>query len=125
MVLAAHSLELPEKRLRELCGWTPHGLISSTTAVAAASSLGFIHSREDYGLRLHDLRDEIRAGIFPIVGIDLSFYGNNGQHAQVIVSVSSRGVTIQDLMLGQFVSSAVVFEEAWKAAEYLTILIEK
>jgi hypothetical protein len=39
--------------------------------VAAARALGFIHSREDYGLRLHDLRDELRAGLFPIVGIDL------------------------------------------------------
>jgi hypothetical protein len=124
MVLAGYGLELPEKRLRELCGWTPHGLISSTTAMTAALSLGFIHSREDYGLRLHDLRDEIRSGVFPIVGVDLSFYGNFGRHAQVVVSISSRGVTLQDPLLGQFVSSPVIFEEAWSITEYLTILIE-
>ena len=124
MVLAAHGLDLPEKQLRDLCGWTPHGVISSTTAIAVAQALGFIHSREDYGLRLHDLRDEIRSGLFPIVGVDLSLYGNFGKHAQVAVSISSRGITLQDPLLGQFVSSTVVFEEAWSATEYLAILIE-
>lgn len=124
MVVAAHGMKLSEKRLRELCGWSPHGDISSTTIVSVAQALGFIHSREDYGLRLHDLRDEIRSGVFPIVGVDLSFYGNVGKHAQVVVSVSSRGITLQDPLLGQFVSSPVIFEEAWSITEYLTILIE-
>lgn len=60
----------------------------------------------------------------PIVGVDLSYYGNLGKHAQVVVSVSSRGITLQDPMLGQFVSNPVTFEEAWSVTEYLTILIE-
>jgi len=58
MALAAHGLNLSERKLRELCGWTAEGAVSSTGVVAAARALGFIHSREDYGLRLHDLRDE-------------------------------------------------------------------
>ncbi|NOT62597.1 MAG: hypothetical protein HOP19_20520 [Acidobacteria bacterium] len=92
--------------------------------MAAARALGFLHSREDYGLRMHDLRDAVRAGLLPIVGIDLQAYGRIGQHAQVVVAVSSRGVALQDPLLGQFVSNLLVFEQAWSGSEFLTILIE-
>lgn len=124
MVLAARGLLLSEKQLRDLCDWTPQGSTTSTGVIAAARALGLIHSREDYGLRLHDLRDELRSGVFPVVGIDLMAYGSIGQHAQVVVSVNSRGVTVQDPMLGQFVTSLLVFEQAWSGSEFLTILIE-
>ena len=124
MVLAARELFLSEKQLREWCNWTPQGSTTSTNVVAAARALGLIHSREDYGLRLHDLRDELRSGVFPIVGVDLLAYGSIGQHAQVVVSVNSRGVTVQDPMLGQFVTSLLVFEQAWSGSEFLTIIIE-
>ena len=125
MVLAAQDVFLSEKQLRDLCGWHPQRSASSTGVVAAARSLGFIHSREDYGLRLHDLRDALREGLFPIVGIDLQAYGRFGQHAQVVASVSTRGVTVQDPLLGQFVTSLLVFERAWSGSDFLTILIEE
>ncbi|HWQ36499.1 MAG TPA: cysteine peptidase family C39 domain-containing protein [Blastocatellia bacterium] len=124
MVLAARGLLLTENQVRELCDWSPRTSVSSTSVVAAARALGFIHSREDYGLRLHDLRDELRSGLFPIVGVDLQPYGRIGLHAQVVVSVASRGITVQDPLLGQFVTSLLVFEQAWSATDFLTILIE-
>jgi predicted double-glycine peptidase len=124
MVLAAYGLEFEEFFLRKQCQWTPTYSVLSSDVVAAAHALGFTRSREDYDLRLHDLRDAIRNGVFPIVGVDFSAYGRSGQHAQVIASVSSRGVTIQDPWQGQFVSNLFTFEEAWGAADYLTILIE-
>jgi ABC-type bacteriocin/lantibiotic exporter with double-glycine peptidase domain len=124
MVLAAHGLQLSEKRLRELCEWSPRQSVSSTSVVAAARALGFIHSREDYGLRLHDLRDALRGGLFPIVGVELQTYGRFGQHAQVVVSATSRGVRVQDPLLGCFLTSLLVFEQAWSGSEFLTILIE-
>jgi hypothetical protein len=98
--------------------------VSSSSVVAAARALGFIHSREDFGLRLHDLRDALRAGIFPIVGVDLHAYGHLGQHAQVVVSVSSRGVSVLDPWLGPFMASLLVFERAWSGSDFLTVLIE-
>src|SRR5574341_2619781 len=82
MALAAKGVELSEEQLRELCGWSPGGAVSSTNVVAAARALGFVQSREDYDLRLYDLRDLTRAGLFPIVGIDLTPYGQIGQQAQ-------------------------------------------
>ena len=124
MVLAARGLELSEATLRELCDWSPQRSTTSTNVVAAARALGFLHSREDYGLRLHDLRDAARNGLFPIVGIDLQAYGLIGQHAQVVVAVSSRGIALQDPLLGQFVSNLLVFEQAWSGSEFLTIIIE-
>src|SRR5262245_11487012 len=81
MVLAASGVLVSERRLRELCDWTPQRSVSSSAVVAAARALGFVHSREDYGLRLHDLRDALRSGLFPIVGIDLRAYGQFGLHA--------------------------------------------
>ncbi|HWX41903.1 MAG TPA: cysteine peptidase family C39 domain-containing protein [Blastocatellia bacterium] len=125
MVLGAQGIHLPESTLRKLCYWTPHGAVSSRAVVAAARALGFIHSREDYGLRLHDLRDAFRAGVFPIVGIDLSSYGRVGQHAQVVVSVTSRTVRVLDPLLGPFDTGLLVFERAWSGSEFLTILIEE
>jgi hypothetical protein len=124
MVLAAKGVVLSEEQLRELCGWSPGGAVVSTNVVIAARSIGFVQSREDYNLGLYDLRDLTRANIFPIVGISLNPYGQIGQHAQVVVAVTNRGVAVQDPLLGQFVTKQLVFEQAWQSSEFLTILIE-
>jgi len=92
--------------------------------VAAARALGFIHTREEYDLRLHDLRDALRSGLFPIVGVDLRVYGQSGQHAQVLVSLTSRGVLINDPLMGQLTTGLLVFEQAWSESDFLTIIIE-
>lgn len=123
MVLAAHNVLLSEKQIRDLCNWHPHTAVSSTSVVAAARALGFIGTQEDYGLRLHDLRDVLCERIFPIVGIDLQPYGLFGQHAQVVVSVTSRGIAVQDPLPGQFTTGLLVFEEAWSGSEFLAIII--
>jgi hypothetical protein len=124
MVLAAKGLMVSEEQLRELCEWCPGVATSTTNVVTAARSLGFVRSREDYDLRLYDIRDLTRAGLLPIVGINLSPYGRTGQHAQVVVAVTTRGVAVQDPMLGQFVTKLFVFEQAWQASDFLTILVE-
>ena len=124
MVLAARSVFLSEQQVRELCGWHPQRATTSTATVAAARALGFLQAREDYELRLYDLRDALRKNMFPIVGIDLQPYGLMGQHAQVVVSVSARGVTLQDPLLGQFTTSLFVFEQAWSGSDFLAILVE-
>lgn len=124
MVLAAYGSIHSEKELRDLCDWTPQRSISSTAAVAAARALGFIHSREDYGLRLHDLRDLLRSGLYPIVGVDLRAYGLSGQHAQVVASLTSRGLRINDPLMGQITTGLLVFEQAWSESDFLTIIIE-
>ena len=115
MVLAAYGVMHSERRLRELREWTPQKSISST---AAARALGFIHTREDYGLRLHDLRDLLRSGSFPIVGVDLRAYGQSGQHAQVLASLTSRGVRFNDPLMGKLTTGLLVFEQAWSERDF-------
>lgn len=124
MVLGASGAVHSEPQLRILCGWTPQASISSTSVVAAAQALGFIHTRQDYGLRLHDLRDALRSGIFPIVGIDLRSYGLIGQHALVVRSVTSRLVRVNDpLVKSRRLHSSHLRRHGAKT-DYLTILIE-
>ncbi|MEW6128775.1 MAG: cysteine peptidase family C39 domain-containing protein [Acidobacteriota bacterium] len=123
MVLAVKGVMLSEKEVRKLCDWSPQGSVTSSAIVAAARALGFLHSYEDYGLRLQDLRDELRSGRFPIVGIDLRAYGQFGLHAQVAVSVTTRGVRVHDPLLGSFVTGLLVFEQAWSGSEFLTIIV--
>ena len=60
IVRSAHGLELSERELRRQCHWSEKHATGSTAVVEVARALGFVHSREDYGLRLYDLRDLLR-----------------------------------------------------------------
>jgi len=124
MVLEVSGAVHSEADLRSLCGWSPQSSISSTSVVAAARALGFIHSREDYQFRLHDLRDALRSRIFPIVGIDLRSYGLIGQHAVVVTSVASRHVRVNDPLGNIEQTGLLTFEQAWGETDYLTVLIQ-
>ncbi|MGH9835620.1 MAG: hypothetical protein ACREBD_20080 [Blastocatellia bacterium] len=66
MVLAAYGKRITEKRLRKLCNCQPGLGTHCSDVVNAARSLGFAQSVETYQLRLHDLRDLIRSGVFPM-----------------------------------------------------------
>ena len=123
MVLAAYGLKLSERALRQKTGWQEHLGTSSTAIVNTARLLGFPNSRETFGLRLYDLRDALRAGVYPIVGVGLQPYGRTGQHAQVVARVSSRRVDIHDPLLGRITPNLLTFESAWQLGDFLTILI--
>lgn len=71
MVLSAYGVEASESELRKACRWDPLLATSSTAVVTAARQMGVTRSREDYGLRLDDLRDLLRRGSFPILSIQL------------------------------------------------------
>lgn len=71
MVLAAHGLRLSERHLRRLCHCQPLVGTLSTDVVRAAQQLGFADSVEDRSLRVFDLRDALRSGLYPIVGVNL------------------------------------------------------
>jgi predicted double-glycine peptidase len=123
MVLAAQRVRLSERELRQRTGWQEQFGTSSTTVVATAKALGFINSRETSGLRLYDLRDALRTGIYPIIGVGLEPYGHRGQHAQVVVRVTSRGVSVHDPLLGRLTPNLLTFETAWQLTDFLTLLI--
>jgi len=125
MVLSARGVEASEDDVRKACRWDPLLATSSTAVVAAALKMGFTHSREDYGLRLYDLRDLLRKDNFPILSIDLQPYGLIGNHAQVVVSITGRLIEVYDPLLGPLKTHHRALEEAWRLGGYLTILIER
>jgi ABC-type bacteriocin/lantibiotic exporter with double-glycine peptidase domain len=126
MVLAFYGTHLTEERLRGLCNCQPGVGTLSSDVVTAAQSLGFTNSAEIYDLRLLDLRDSVRSGVFPIVGVNLySLRGVWSPHAQVVVKVTVRSVEVHDPFLGRLCLMARTFERAWEIEDFLTILVEK
>jgi ABC-type bacteriocin/lantibiotic exporter with double-glycine peptidase domain len=71
MVLAARGRRYTEKYLRRLCHCQPMLGTLSTDVVEAARKLGLAATVEDRTMRLFDLRDTIREGVYPIVGVNL------------------------------------------------------
>ena len=125
MVLAAEGLRFSERQLRHLCKCRPMIGTLSTDVVNAAQELGFANSVEDRSLRLFDLRDAEREGLFPIVGVNLRpLRGIWSPHAQVVVETTSTQARIHDPLLGRLRLSLPTFEAAWGDADYLTILVK-
>ena len=97
----------------------------STDVVRAAEQLGFTDSIEDRSLRLHDLRDALREGHYPIVGVNLrSLRGSWSSHAQVVAEITSSLVRVHDPLLGRLRLKSQTFEAAWADADYLAILVK-
>lgn len=124
MVLATYELHLPEPELCRRCRCHPGVGTDVSAAVRAAQRLGFGDSYTATDLRLHDLRDYIRAGVFPIVGIKLSrLRAVQAQHAQVVAQVTSRLVSVHDPLYGRLELPAGDFEESWASTEYRAIIV--
>jgi ABC-type bacteriocin/lantibiotic exporter with double-glycine peptidase domain len=125
MVLAVHGIRFPERQLRRLCHCQPMVGTLSTDVVRAAQQLGLADSVEDRSLRLFDLRDALRIGLYPIVGVNLRrLPGIWSPHAQVVVDITSALVRVHDPMLGRLRLTPQTFEAAWADADYLTILVK-
>jgi ABC-type bacteriocin/lantibiotic exporter with double-glycine peptidase domain len=125
MVLATRGLRFPERQLRRLCNCRPMIGTVSTDVVRAAQQLGCVDSVEDRSLSLMDLRDAVREGCYPIVGVNLRrLRGIWSPHAQVVVEITSTQVRIHDPLLGRLRLASLTFEGAWADADYLTILVK-
>jgi hypothetical protein len=125
MVLAARGRRYTERHLRRICHCRPMLGTLSTDVVQAAHQLGFTDSLEDRSMRLLDLRDCIREGIYPIVGVNLRrLRGIWSPHAQVVVEITSDLMRIHDPLLGRLRLKPQTFEAAWADADYLTILVK-
>jgi len=65
MVLTVYGMRFSVRELCRRTGWQEQFGTSATAIVETAKPLGFVNSRETFGLRLYDLRDALRAGIYP------------------------------------------------------------
>lgn len=124
MVLTSFDQSLTESQLRRLLAHSAFGL-----SLGKAQQQLWQHSvnaelHEDWGLL--DLRDCLRAGWYPIVGVERRLFGHRDAfHALVLVGISSQAVEALD-PLGSSAPETFgleTFERAWDSAGHQALVI--
>jgi hypothetical protein len=125
MVLSGFGQALTEKQIRRALGQSPAGL-SLEKACQRIQRIGAQATwRDDWGLI--DLRDCLRDGWFPIVGIERRFFGHaDVLHAVVLLDISSQSARAFD-PLGSAqaeIFNLQTFELAWISAGHQALVIK-
>lgn len=125
MVLTGFGQRLTEKRIRQMLGYSSigHTLAQACQRLREHGVIATLH--EDWSLT--DLRDCLRDGWYPIVGVERRFFGHNiSSHAVVVVNVSSQTVEFLD-PLGRSTPEIVsleTFEQAWLHTDQQALVIQ-
>jgi ABC-type bacteriocin/lantibiotic exporter with double-glycine peptidase domain len=117
MVLASFGQHHSESDIRRLLGNPRFGITLRQAAdrLRAAGSVTRWHA--DWGL--DDIRDCLRDGAYPIVGIERRFFGHpSATHAVVITAVQRVEVKMLDPLLGPTpqIPRIATFAAAWRSA---------
>ncbi|WP_019500585.1 hypothetical protein [Pseudanabaena sp. PCC 6802] len=122
MVLAARGCVLSEMELRERCDCTILGT-EALKAVDVLRLMGFINSNK-YTLGIMELTEEIKAGFYPIVFVNLlPIDGVNDAHAMVVISIDEDWIRVCDPLQGERILPRSTFEPAWAMMRNLTIIV--
>ena len=124
MVLTGLGHRLTETDIRHRCAHTAVGMRLNQVASGVEDLPVNVQHQLDCGL--DDLDDAVRAGVFPIVGIDLRpVDGIFAFHAVVVVNISTDQVVVHDPLHDEGPRSIgiSVFEAAWSAADRETVII--
>ena len=114
-----------EKRIRRLLGAAQfgHSLKDAWRQLIAVGMQATLH--EDWDLI--DLRDCLRDGWYPIVGVERGFFGHNeSPHALVLLNVSSQAIQALD-PLGTATAEVIspeTFARAWCSAGQQALVIQ-
>jgi ABC-type bacteriocin/lantibiotic exporter with double-glycine peptidase domain len=125
MVLGGLGAQVTEAQVRHLIGHTRLG-VSLTVAqrkLREAGAPALLH--EDWSL--DDLRDALRAGYHPIVGVERHLLGySRAFHAVVLAEVTSAAVTVLDPLDGPEPRryGVAAFVSAWEMAGHEALVIE-
>lgn len=125
MVLSSFGQALPENEIRHFLGSPRFGLTLGNAAhgLTGASVIAEYHS--DWGV--DDLRDCLKAGEYPIVGVERRFFGYaSAAHAVVLISIRSAEVTVLDPLIGPALQTYQLntFERAWQTAGKETLVLQ-
>jgi ABC-type bacteriocin/lantibiotic exporter with double-glycine peptidase domain len=125
MVFGELGTQMTEAQVRQLIGYSPLGvaLAAAETKLVEAGAIASFH--DDWSLA--DLRDALREGLHPIVGVERHLLGYPGAfHAIVLVEITSAAVTALDPLDGPGLRSYGLpsFEVAWETAGREALLIE-
>lgn len=125
MVLTGFSQILTEAQIRQMVGASKLG-ISLAAAAAHLNQHGAVSQVYD-DWNLDDLRDAIREGQFPIVGVERQVLGYApASHAVIVMKIAITGVEILDPLDGPQVKQfgAVAFQQAWNNAGQEALIIK-
>ena len=126
MVLGGLETQLEEVGVRQLIGYSPLGvsLAGAEANLVEAGAIAKFH--DDWSL--DDLRDALRKGQHPIVGVERHLLGYPGAfHAIVLIEVTSATVAALDPLDGPEPRSygLPAFEAAWETAGREVLVIEQ
>ena len=125
MVLNALGESRDEAQVRQLIGHTRSGVSLAAAGARLAQAGAAAEWHADWNLI--DLRDAIRAGSFPIVGVERHPLGYpRAFHAVVLVQITSATVEALDPLDGPAPCrySVTAFTQAWELAGREVLLIE-
>lgn len=126
MVLSGFGQFPTERRLRQMLG-NPLSGLSLAQAYQRIASIGIADAFHHTDWGLIDLRDSLRAGWHPIVGIERRCFGHpDALHAVVLLEISSQSVSAFD-PLGSTQAETFnlqTFELAWSSAGQHALLIK-
>lgn len=117
MVLTAFGQRREESEIRRLLGNPRFGLTLTQAVHKLIENGAFAERREDWNT--DDLRDCLREGNFPIVGVERRFFGHpSATHAVVLLSVKADRIEFLDPLAEDKpqITSRENFETAWLSA---------
>jgi ABC-type bacteriocin/lantibiotic exporter with double-glycine peptidase domain len=125
IVLTSFGVTVSEEQVRHLLQHDKYGLslVVAQSRLASAGAVVFFHN--DWNR--DDLRDELRQGRYPIVGVERHLLGYTpASHAIVLTGLSSKGVEALDPMNGPQVRTfgLSAFEQAWTLANREALIIQ-
>lgn len=125
IALSGLGQQVTEKLIRRTLGYSSIGY-TLAQACQRLTQLGVdIVLHDDWGLV--DLRDCLRKGWHPIVGVNRQFFGFNvSQHAIIVIGVSSQDIQFFDPLGSSTpeVISPETFEDAWTSAGRQALVIK-
>ena len=124
IVLTSFDVTASEEQVRRLLRHDKFGLSLTIAQERLASARAEVSFHNDWSL--DDLRDELRQGRYPIVGVERHWLGySSASHAIVLVGLSSSGVEVLDPMNGPQVRTfgLPAFEQAWTRADKEVLVI--
>jgi ABC-type bacteriocin/lantibiotic exporter with double-glycine peptidase domain len=117
IALSNFGIYLPEAEIRRMLGNPRFGLTLPSAARKLCEAGAVAEWHGDWSL--DDLRDCLRAGHYPIVGVERRFFGHaSAHHAIVLTGLDSSEVAALDPLSGPANQTyhLTTFEDAWQSA---------
>ncbi|MGH9832551.1 MAG: cysteine peptidase family C39 domain-containing protein [Blastocatellia bacterium] len=117
IVLSSFGTQRAEQEIRQMLGNPRYGLTLEQATAKLLEGGAVAEWRADWGL--DDLRDCVRDGNYPIVGVERRYFGHpSAAHAVVVVDARATEVEMLDPLLGPAprVTLIETFAAAWRNA---------